>query len=54
MQRARARLGLEAVSYTHLAGPTGKTTAMHTLQDAGIPAYEEYQVLHITVGPSSP
>ena len=36
------------------AGPTGKTTAMHALQDAGIPAYEEYQVLHITVGPSSP
>lgn len=35
-------------------GPAGKTTAMHALQDAGIPAYEEYQALYITVGPSSP
>lgn len=31
------------------SGPTGKTTAARLLTDAGIPVYEGYQVLRITV-----
>lgn len=30
-------------------GPTGKTTASRMLAAAGIPVYEEYQVLRITL-----
>lgn len=30
------------------SGPTGKTTAARILADAGIPVYEEYQVIRIT------
>lgn len=31
------------------SGPTGKTTAARILADAGIPVYEEYQVIRITM-----
>lgn len=31
------------------SGPTGKTTAARLLADAGVPVYEEYQVLRITM-----
>lgn len=31
------------------SGPTGKTTAARILDDAGIPVYEEYQVIRITM-----
>lgn len=31
------------------SGPTGKTTAARLLADAGIPVYEEYQVIRITM-----
>lgn len=31
------------------SGPTSKTTAARLLADAGVPVYEEYQVLRITM-----
>ena len=31
------------------SGPTGKTTAARLLADTGIPVYEEYQVIRITM-----
>ena len=30
-------------------GPTGKTTAAKILRDQGLPVYEDWEVLHITL-----